>query len=37
MEVMDVVIAVAPLGYPAVEGRTSKKKSLQEVTAHNKL
>ena len=32
-----VVIAVAPLGYPAAEGKASKKKSLQEVTAHNKL
>ena len=32
-----VVIAVAPLGYPAAEGKAAKKKSLQEVTAHNKL
>lgn len=32
-----VVIAVAPIGYPAAEGKASKKKSLHEVTAHNKL
>ena len=32
-----VVIAVAPLGYPAAEGKASKKKSLHEVTAYNRL
>ena len=30
-----VVIAVAPLGYPAVDGQRSKKKTLDEVVAYN--
>ena len=30
-----VVIAVAPVGYPAVNGRRSKKKTLDEVVAYN--
>lgn len=32
-----VVIAVAPLGYPAVEGRPSRKKSRDEVIVFNKM
>ncbi|MBQ9045590.1 MAG: nitroreductase family protein [Oscillospiraceae bacterium] len=30
-----VVIAVAPVGYPAVNGKRSKKKTLDEVVAYN--
>ena len=32
-----VVIAVAPVGYPATIGRPSKKKSLEEVVVYNKM
>ena len=32
-----VVIAVAPIGYPAVEGHPSRKKSAKEVVAFNKM
>ena len=32
-----VVIAVAPVGYPAAEGSRSKKKTSEEVVVYNKM
>ena len=45
MEVMErlnipdeyVVIAVAPIGYPAKEGKRTSKKTAEEVVVYNKM